>query len=683
MAAASLAAASCAQPTPQVIEKPVTVVVEKEVPVEKEVVKTVVVEKEVPVEKVVQQTVVVEKERVVEKEVAVEKVVTATPVQMKYKEAPLLAGRVQAGDLPPVDERLPENPLVLTPVEEVGQYGGTWHRLAVGPNDIRTPGRLMYENLIRSTADGTEMYPNVAESWEMAPDGKSCTFKLRKGMKWSDGAPFTAHDLVFHVEDHWANEEISPSFPKAWSPGGERMRAEAIDDYTARYIFAAPFGLFVGQVAAAAGVQLTLRPKHYLSQFHAAYVDQAKLAEQAKEAGFEAWYQLYGSKQSYVTQTELPGLMAWIAKVPPPKQPVVHERNPYYWKVDTAGNQLPYIDRMEHMLVNSKDIVNMRAMSGEVDMQWRHMDFGNYPLFLESREQGDYRVFLWESGKRCTSVLWINQTTNDPVLRPLLETKEFRWALSLGINRQEIIDGVFLGVGEPTQPSALPSSDFFSPEQAYNLIEHDPDRANQLLDEIGLTERDGDGYRLRPDGERLSILFEYAPIFGPWGDIGELISNHWKELGIEFTVKEIARSLLYERMAANEVQMTMWMGANGFNPLLQPLSFIPTLQWMSPGYYDWWRTGGKEGEEPPPDMLRALELYDEILITVDRDKQLALWDEILEINKENLWCLGIVTSPPEPVIVKNDCRNVMEHALSDVNLLTPGSTMPEQYFIRA
>jgi peptide/nickel transport system substrate-binding protein len=269
-------------------------------------------------------------------------------------------------------------------------------------------------------------------------------------------------------------------------------------------------------------------------------------------------------------------------------------------------------------------------------------------------------------------------------MRELLGDKRFRWALSLGIKRDEIIESVYLGMAEPNQISPLPTSPLYWEEQAKNLIEYDPDRANELLDEMGLTEKDEDGYRLRSDGERVTITYEYAPIFGSWGDIGELLTAQWKDLGIELLVEEEARPLFYERKAANEHDMGIWTGSAEFNPLIDPRWFIPFSEESIQAIPNaqWWNSGGSEGEEPEGDLRTVLEIFDEIKVTTDVEQQKALFRQILELNKENLWVIGVATAPPEVVVVKNFFRNVPEQATSDWHLLTPGATAPEQYFIQ-
>ena len=687
--AVGAAAASCAQPTPQVIEKPVTVVVEKEVQVEKEVLSTVIVEKEVAVEKVVQQTVLVEKEKVVketvvvEREKQVDKVITATPVISKYGESPQLAGMVRDGKLPPVQERLPEEPLVITPVEEIGQYGGTWHRLSSGPTDLQLNGRITYCAFNRFNHFGTELVPDVSTSFEVNADGSVYTYKLRKGMKWSDGSPYTADDMVFYFTDDLGVAELSGT-PGWLQPHGKLASLDKVDDYTIRLDFHGPYALFPTLEAYNAG--LPDRPAEYLKQFHIKYADKAALDAALKEAGFEQWYQLYSNKQNLELNPERPSMRAWVMFQPSPKQPIVAVRNPYYWKVDTEGNQLPYIDRIEFMVVQSGDIVNLRAASGEVDMQLRHMTFANYPIFKDSEEKGDYRVLEWPWGEN-EIVVHFTQNSADPVKKPLLEDKRFRFALSLAVNRQEICDAIYYGTVEPSQIVPYPSSPWWTEERAMYMADYDPDRANAYLDDMGLTGRDSEGYRLMPDGKRLVISWDYAPIFGPWGPVGELVREHYQKIGVDLQIREVARSLFYERFRAGETDLGLWTGHSTFYPILTPRDFAAISyggsKWAAQ-YGWWWETGGSSGIEPPADsdIRKSQLLYDKCMASPTVQDAFDAFDELMDNFYDNLWTMGFTTPPIQPVIVKNNFRNVPDGVLSTWSLRSPGATAPEQYFFK-
>ena len=602
----------------------------------------------------------------------------------KYNEAPMLAEMVANGELPPVDERLPLNPLVITPEEEIGDYGGVWNRLATSAGDNQLGGKVGGEHLVRYNKDGSQINPNVFESWEVSSDGSTFTFHLRPGMRWSDGEHYTANDLLFYYEDVLLNEELTSSFPNWLMIDGEHVVIEKLDDYTIQFKFAAPYALFINVLGSLRGDAFARYCAHYLKQFHIKYADKDELDAMIKDAGVEHWYQVFGTKPDTRRNQDTPSYLPWNLSTPSHNDPLVADRNPYYWKVDPEGNQLPYIDTIHWSLVDGKDQLNLRAIQGEVDMQLRHITFDNVPLFMENQERGNYRVMLWQRGQVTDTVLHLNHTNKDPVLREIVQDKRFRYALSLGINRADIIEAVYLGQAEPNQVSPTKTSAVYWEPQAKNLIEHDPERANAYLDEMGLTERDGEGYRLRPDGERLSIVFEYAAVFGAWGDIAELLTSDWTELGIELISTEMDRSLFGQRLSANEIDLGVWTGSGEFNPFIEPRSFVALeSNYALRQYAYWWTSGGKEGVEPTGDILRVLELWEEIKVTVDVEEQRALFRQILELNKENLWLIGIATAPPQPVIVKNYFRNVPEDGMYDDQPRSPSNTAMEQYFIRA
>ena len=604
----------------------------------------------------------------------------------KYNEAPMLAELVKSGALPPVDERLPKEPMIIEPIEEIGQYGGAWRRIGVGPGDVGIyKYRLMYGNLIRYNIDGTAYVPNLAKSWEVSDDGTTYTFYLREGTRWSDGEPFTADDILYWYEDELLNEELSPSFPTWLNVGGESGKVEKVDDFTVRFVFPGTYGLFMTLMAGAFGWDMVARPKHYLSQFHPNYAPLEELEKQAKAEQYEFWYQLYLARRDETINTELPVLWTWRFTKVSPEIPVVQERNPYYWKVDTAGNQLPYLDKVSTDIVENAEVLNLKAVAGEIDMQTRHILFDNYPLFVENADKGGYHVILWTNGDITDTVIAINQCHKDPVVREIVGDKRFRYALSHAINRPEVIESVYLGQGVPGQVSPLPSSPFYLESQAQNALEYDPDKANSLLDEMGLTEKDGEGFRKRPDGETLLLTIEYASLFGSWASITELLQKYWGAVGVKLNIKEEARPLFYERKAALEHDIGIWTGASEFNPLIDPRWFIPfsdeSIQAICYAY--WHNTGGTTGEEPTGDFAKVLELFEQIKATADQSKQIELFHEILRINQDNLWTIGIATQLPAPVIVNNNFHNVPEKAISTWHLQTPGNTMPEQYFKKA
>jgi len=323
----------------------------------------------------------------------------------------------------------------------------------------------------------------------------------------------------------------------------------------------------------------------------------------------------------------------------------------------------------------------VRAVAGEVDMQLRHMTIDNYPLFQENKEKGDYRILLWNTG-RFDVIIGVNQTNKDPVLRQIVQDKRFRYALSLGMNRPEIIEAAFLGLTEPSQVSPLKSSPHYWEPQAKDMTVRDVAKANAYLDEMGLTQRDSEGYRLRPDGKRLTLIYQYAAVIGAWGIIGELLTPQWKEIGVELIAKEVARQLYEEQEESNSLDLGVWTGSGEFDPLIEPRCFMPYDKQGNWGleYFKWWASEGKEGEEPTGDVRKVLELWDQVKVTVDEAEQVKLFRQILELNHDNLWFLGVCTPAPTLLVVKNSFRNVPADALFDDQVRGPGHTATEQYF---
>jgi peptide/nickel transport system substrate-binding protein len=219
------------------------------------------------------------------------------------------------------------------------------------------------------------------------------------------------------------------------------------------------------------------------------------------------------------------------------------------------------------------------------------------------------------------------------------------------------------------------------------MAEYDPDKANDYLDEMGLTERDAEGYRLMPNGQRLTIFWDYAPIFGAWKPIGELLRAHYEKIGVDLQLREVARQLFYERFRARETDLGLWTGHGTFFPIVSPRDFAAIhyggSKW-SAQYGRWYETGGVDGIEPPPDsdIRKSQLLYDKCLSAATVDESIQAFDELLDNFYNNLWTMGFTTPPVQPVIVKNDFRNVPDGVLSTWYLLSPGSTAPEQYFFK-
>lgn len=601
----------------------------------------------------------------------------------QYNEAPMLAEMVEEGALPSVDERLPATPLTVEPWEEVGEYGGAWNMVVRDTPYSHVYELLQYEPMLRYSMGGQEILPNIAESWEQDDEARVFTFNMRQDVKWSDGEPLTADDVVFWFEDMINNEDLFPAFPSWMTAGGLRPTLEKIDDYTVSFTFENPAPLFIRQMGHP--FREPYRPMHYLQQFHADYVDAAELEQRVQDSGFNTWAELFLAEESWDTSTELPVLFAWDLETQD-EEGGRYVRNPYYWKVDTEGNQLPYIDTVVTRIARETAVAQLMAASGEAELQT--FSVGQFPrdtmALKRSEEQGNYTVIDAPISEPNVFIMAVNLNHRDPVLREIFNDRRFRFALSHAVNREEIRELVYLGVpNEIRQCAPLPESPYYHEAAAKNYVEYDPDTANALLDEMGLTERNDDEIRLRPDGTPLSIAMEVMARRDDFVDALELITNAWQELGINASVRPEDDSLYNTRIDGAEIDGGVHFAGAGLFPVINPADYIPiepdTL--WAPLWGRWYATGGDGGEEPPEEVQRQLELYDEILITPDEATRIELWREIMDIHAENLYHMGICDRAPVPTVVSNRMHNVPE---TDWNIAWEagniGTTNPCQYY---
>lgn len=621
--------------------------------------------------------------------------VLAMPVSaLAYQEAPMLADMVAAGTLPEVDTRLPESPEVVTPLEEVGVYGGTLRRMLGGSSDHNSILRIVSpQGLTRWKADFSGVIPNVAESYESNEEASEFTFHLRKGMKWSDGEPFNADDIMFFVNDLLNNEEFYPSPPSNFAIDGERMQAEKIDEYTVTLKFAAPYGLFLQMLATPLAQEPVLWAKHYCMQFHPTYNPDVADMVAATEA-VEDWPSLYRLKCGEVEapnrwgNPDRPTLDPWVMTedaYSAGATRVVMERNPYFWQVDTAGNQLPYIDTLTMGVSQDNQALILEAVAGKIDMQSRKIDnLANKPVLSEAMEKGGFHFFEQDNSSSNTMAIHLNLTHKNPVMRELINDRNVRIALSLGIDRDEIIDIVYQGVGEPWQIGPKKSQTLYNEQLSQQYTEYDPDRANQLLDEAGLAERDSEGYRLMPDGRRFTFNVQYTGIEQPdWGDALEIIKQQWTDIGVELNATSVERSIFYSRGEANEHDFMVWGSPGGLDPYFDPRDFIavhPQASWHAIPWTRWYLSGGKDGEEPSESMKARLALYDEFKQVSDPDEQVRLFGEILQMTADEFEVFGISSAPNTFGVVNNKLHNVPAIMPGSWMYPNPGPTLPQTYF---
>ncbi|MGC8813121.1 ABC transporter substrate-binding protein [Dictyoglomus sp.] len=614
--------------------------------------------------------------------------------QKKYNESPMTAALVREGKLPPVEQRLPKNPIVVKPLEEVGVYGGTLRRAWMGPGDRWGIAKICYDanNLMRWASDSKTILPWLVEKYTVSKDGRVFTFKLREGLKWSDGHPMTTDDVIFWYEDVIGNEELTPTFPSGFVQDGVRAKFIKVDDYTFRIEFKNPNPMFIYTfptqgwfIDNSKGSFAFYAPKHYLMQFHPKYTPKDKLEALAKQKGFNKWYELFQFMIDYIQNPDLPTMSPWKIVSKSPNEPVfVMERNPYYPVVDTEGNQLPYIDRVVHYLVSDAEMINMKAVAGEIDFQARHMRLPNYTLFMQNKDKGNYRILIWRTGTGADPAIYLNQNVKDPVKRKLFQDARFRQALSLAINREEINKILFFGLGVPMQAAIPPGSAYYDKAWAQAYAQYDPGRAKILLDAIGL-KVGKDGFRIGPDGKPIELIVSFTTYPGSANmSTMELIKSYWEKIGIKTIIKQVDRSLYTTQCNSGDIEIGVWVMDRMSNVAISAGRLLGTWTdgpW-APLYARWYWTKGQEGEEPTGDIKKIYDLWDEFNRTVDARKRDTIIRQIIALHRKNIWIIGTVGGIPQLVIVNNKLRNVPDGILWDDPYRSELNSFPEQFFFK-
>jgi len=609
----------------------------------------------------------------------------------KFNEAPMLREMVERGELPPVEERLPENPLVIEVNERIGEYGGIIRRGFTGPADYNTYTRWVFDALVRFSPDGSEVVPRLLESWESTPDYRTWTLRLRRGARWSDGEPFTADAIMFWYEDVLLNTELTPTIPR-WmqNADGSVVEVAKVDDYTVTWTFKEPNTILMKQLANVDGgdrLYAAFLPAHYLKQYHAEYADAAKLAEMVTDAGFKTWGELISNRKNPGDNPGRPVMAAWKPVTSVADDIFILRRNPFFIGVDAEGNQLPYVDEVHFKFFSDSASLNLAAIAGEFDMQERHIIMGNFPVLKENALAGKYKVITWPTFGGSDATITFNQTHEaDPIVGELMRNRDFRVALSYAIDREEIQESVFLGLGEIRQGVPAPWHPYFpGDEYAKRHTEFNLEKANEMLDGIGLTSRDSEGFRLSRDGQPISIEISVVPAFANWPDVALLVAADWQEAGIRTIVQIRERALHFEMRGANTLQTEVWnedttgfpfTGHPKFDPRTSPgLTLAPLVR-------QWVLSGGAEGVEPTPAFKRLMEIIDTGK-TVGTEEQIELAQELFRLWVTELYQIGTVGLTPlvQGVVVHhNDLINVPLQLGNDWPLRTPGNANPEQFF---
>lgn len=587
-----------------------------------------------------------------------------------YVETPMLEAQVEEGKLPPVGRRLPENPRVIdleAMGRQPGRHGGSIRMLMGGQNDIRMMTLYGYARFV-GYDPALELKPDILESYEVE-DGRIFTFRLRRGHRWSDGYPFTSEDIRYAWEDVINNPDLTPSGPdRELLVDGKPPRLEVIDAETVRFTWDAPNPDFLPSLAAARPIFLAM-PAHYLKKYNAKHQDPETLDELVTAAKVKDWVRLHTrmARQYRPENPDLPTLDPWRNTTSPPADQFVFERNPYFHRVDTEGRQLPYADRVVFNM-GSSSLIPAKAGAGEADLQARYIRFDNYTFLKEAEERMGIRVNLWKSGGGSAVALLPNLNVEDPVWRQLLRDVRFRRALSLSIDRQEVNQVVYFGLARESADTVLPESPLYREEYRTAWAKFDPAAANALLDEIGLTQRDLEGYRLLPDGRKAELIVETSGEGTLETDVLELITDYWRDIGLKLYLRTSQRDVLRSRAVAGHTLISVWSGLDNAlcTPEMNPAELAPTaqaqLQWPQWGVN--YETNGLKGEKP--DLPAAEELLN-LLQTWRRAKteeqRVEAWHKMLALYTDQVFSIGTVNGTLQPVVASSKLRNVPDKAV--------------------
>lgn len=574
--------------------------------------------------------------------------------QASTHESPMLRTLVTAGKLPPLKSRLPDKPYVVHTLGGASKalYGGILQLIRVDPFLDPDGG---YPNAMNDTllampgwdgtygAKGDSPLPHLVAGLSVSSDTKEFTFTLRKGLKWSDGVPLTADDFAFAWEVlHDTN--ITPAFPKSFTTAGGEPTFTVVDPLTVKYTFKDSYGGFAELMTTMpynfANDPLFL-PKHYLMQFLPKYADAAKLDSMIAAANYNKgeYWRLFAQKRD--TDPGIPVLTPWVI-TDRSGGFITWQRNPYYWKVDENGNQLPYLDGMKSTLIRDPTMAPLKALAGEVDFLREQANLTDVPLYKQYEKKGGYVTVLYNKDVE-TGELLLNMSNPDPVYAKVIGDVRVRQALSLAINRDEIIKGVYLGLAQPG---------------GYVDPTYDPAKANQLLDQAGLDKKDANGMRLGPDGNVFTIPFEIPTLMGFEVPATTLVIDMWKKVGISATFKTVTFALWDQLIRGNQIHATIhWMDPAYDVKATPAKSGGPFSRYAgswAPAWNDWHDSNGTLGIEPPPLIKQLFQDRDMALTGNDAQRLAAGADELKIIHDNYLW-IGL-TQAKAPIIYSAKLR---------------------------
>ena len=621
-----------------------------------------------------------------------------------FRQAPMLDDM----DLPPVEERLPEDLMVITPVDSIGQYGGTWNAVTWWPGAGNIKMKF-YDPPVRWSADLTGYEPGLlVEMPEWSDDGQTITFTFRRGLRWSDGEPFTTADLQFWWEE-LANDPDYRTVTVPWwarNEDGTPITMEFPDEVTWILYFDAP--QYIMPFVLAQGFwewEPLMKPAHFLRQYHPRFDGQPGDEGYTELDLMDRWFETPG----------YPCLMAWCLETYVAGDYHLFARNPYYWKVDTEGNQLPYIDFVRVELVEDDEIRTLQAAQGRFDCTFRGVQSPtDIPFLLENQESGDYRLVPgWMDGAGAWPGIMINQDyhtdmdydpdTEDPIdveIRELLRNQDFRQGLSFAMDRQRVLNVVWEGIGEINQFTISPQSPHFATPEGQEVferwetsfIEYDPAKAEAAFDAAGFVDANGDGWRDLPSGESFTLVID----LNDWGgertntEFLQVYSENLEAVGVRTLINNVIGQPeagirgdygLYMLRTTHASELDLWTYPDWIFPLRG--GGEGARAFPQQGLY--YATGGEEGWAPEPGSpaARLQEIYREGLRTASiEERDRLIWDAVQIYIEEGPFILGATGDQPKPVVCKNNFMNVLEYGvLGPWAPGTPGNSNPEQYWI--
>ncbi|EWY40628.1 peptide ABC transporter substrate-binding protein [Skermanella stibiiresistens SB22] len=585
-------------------------------------------------------------------------------------ETPYFADQVAAGKLPPVDQRLPAEPRLVTFDDDgaqQGKPGGDLATMMSRAKDVRIIFAYSYARLMTYTTDLT-LEPDILQSVESDGD-QVFTLHLRPGHRWSDGSPFTAEDFRYWWEDVILDPAVPPDGPPPeMLVNGEGPVFEVIDETTVRYSWKAKNPMFLPGLASARPLEI-FGPSEYLKKFHVKYAEAAQLKERVKAAGQKTWAHLHNRMDNAYDNDnpDMPTLQPWVNTTAAPAERFVFVRNPYYHRIDPAGNQLPYIDRLLVQIADGK-IIPAKAGAGEADLQARYIRFDNYTFLKQAAKRNDYKVDLWKTGYGSHLALFPNLNTTDPVWHEVFRDVRFRRALSIGIDRDEINEVIYYGLARASNNTVLPRSPLYKPEYQNAWTQYDVKRANQLLDEMGLTKRGSENIRLLPDGRPMELIVETSGESTEEVDVLELIADSWRKIGVKLFTKPSQLEVLRNRIYAGQTLMSIGKGVDNGIPTadMAPTEFVPIdqNQYEWPKWGQYFQTGGTSGEKPDMEQpKRLMELMAAWRNASGTAARAEVWHEILAIHADQVFTIGLINGTLQPVVVRNTLRNVPDEGI--------------------